>query len=274
MFPEDGPTSEGLDASGDGAVVVGWSDNADFNIEAYRWTAGGGMVGLGFLSASVQNSEARGVSADGSVVTGYSNNDDGPEAFMWTAAGGMVGLGVLPGGSDNSQGYDVSADGSTIVGYSHSPSGFQAFRWTAADGMVGLGDLPGGPFFSEAYGVSADGSVIVGKGDATSGGPSNPGTAFVWTSALGMLSIKDALLASGETEVADWQLSAALAVSADGTTIVGSGTNAAGSSEAWMVTMTAEVPEPATWILGLLGVGALAIARHFGRRGRAHPTSR
>ena len=54
--------------------------------------------GLGFLSG-ILNSEARAVSADGTVVVGMSNVNSGLEAFRWTLASGMVGLGDLPGGN-------------------------------------------------------------------------------------------------------------------------------------------------------------------------------
>ena len=59
-----------------------------------RRSDGAGMVGLGFLSKATlyQRSNAEGVSADGSVVVGYSKNADGAnEAFRWTSGGGMVG---------------------------------------------------------------------------------------------------------------------------------------------------------------------------------------
>src|SRR5690606_6293045 len=56
------------------------------------------FLGLGDLPGGSFWSEARGVSADGSTVIGFSLRENGQEAFRWTEAGGMVGLGVLPGG--------------------------------------------------------------------------------------------------------------------------------------------------------------------------------
>ena len=51
------------------------------------------------MNAAASNANA--VSADGSVVVGYSSSAaSGPfatEAFRWTQAGGIVGLGDLPG---------------------------------------------------------------------------------------------------------------------------------------------------------------------------------
>ena len=105
--------------------------------QAFRWTASTGMVGLGDLPGGTFNSDARGVSADGSVVVGNARARS-TRRSRWTAAGGMVPLGTLPG-ENASLGLAVSADGSVVVG-----GGGEAWRWTAADGMEPLGDLPGG----------------------------------------------------------------------------------------------------------------------------------
>ncbi|MFN9671471.1 MAG: hypothetical protein ACK552_02380, partial [Microcystis sp.] len=122
--------------------------------------------GLGDLPGGSFSSEAYGVSANGSVVVGYSSSSAGSQAFRWTQGTGMVGLGDLLGGGFFSRSRGVSADGSVVVGEGNSSAGAiggnEAFRWTQATGMVGLGDLPGGRFKSSANGVSADGSVVVG----------------------------------------------------------------------------------------------------------------
>jgi probable HAF family extracellular repeat protein len=80
--------------SADGSVVVGNSQSnsaVGFNDEAFRWTADGGMVGLGFLPAGGGfGGTATGVSADGSFVVGWDCCPLGSEAFRWTADIGMV----------------------------------------------------------------------------------------------------------------------------------------------------------------------------------------
>ena len=156
-------SSVAWDVSADGSVVVGtssrWNSNTDSSErEACRWTAGGGILGLGFLPGH-QSSNATAVSADGSVVVGTSEDtlDGQTQAFRWTQAEGMEGLGFLPG-ADSSTATGASDDGSVVVGY----SGNEAFRWTAGEGMVGLGSLPPVPNWSPAADVSADGSVVVG----------------------------------------------------------------------------------------------------------------
>jgi probable HAF family extracellular repeat protein len=64
--------SRGFGVSHDGSVVVGTSPSANGRAEAFRWTAGGGMVGLGDLPGAEFFSEAKGASANGSVVVGHS----------------------------------------------------------------------------------------------------------------------------------------------------------------------------------------------------------
>jgi probable HAF family extracellular repeat protein len=218
-LPGDGG-STALAVSGNGLVVVGSSGfqqyvGAPGNYQAFRWTAGSGMVGLGHLPGYT-NSDALAVSGNGSVVVGRNGYQDldyvgAPgkyQAFRWTAGSGMAGLGYLPG-TTNSSANGVSADGSVIVG----TSGIQAFRWTAGSGMVGLGYLPGDNS-SSANGVSGDGSIVVGNGGY--------GEAFRWTAGSGMQSLWDLLVTNG-LNLDPGLVPGASGISADGNTIVGFG---------------------------------------------------
>jgi len=207
--------------------------------------------GLGDLPGGSFASSASGVSADGLVVVGTSISSSGfneHEAFRWTSGGGMVGLGYLSGFDFYSGAVGVSADGSVVVG----AGGGGAFRWTSGGGMVYLGNLghPGGATSSSASGVSADGSVVVGRATSTAGDE-----AFLWTSGGGMVSVRDFLVNHGVSNLTDWTLAEATGVSADGRTIVGTGTNPDGNSEAWIAT----VPEPATFTLGVIGLACACL---------------
>jgi autotransporter-associated beta strand protein/probable HAF family extracellular repeat protein len=243
--------SRALGVSGDGSVVVGQSYfSSSETYKAFRWTASTGMTGLGTLPGD-NGSAANAISADGSVIVGFSYNiatNPGPQAaFRWTQSGGMTGLGFLPG-MDHSIATAVNANGSVIVGnsYTFSTTGGvnpnEAFRWTNSTGMVGLGYLPGG-VVSIATGVSADGSVVVGQSFI---GDDNQ--AFRWTQSLGMQSIAGILSANGDS--VGMQLNFASGVSADGITIVGSGTVAFGDLGAWV----ARIPINAFALLDMQGV--------------------
>jgi len=202
-------TSDGRMAiSADGLTAVGYRQLESDSYEAFYWTVSSGIIGLGYLPGG-NLSTAAGVSADGSVVVGYSTSSLGGQAFRWTEAEGMVGLHDLPGGKFYSTAYDVSADGSVVVGFSGSESAvdYEAFRWTASNGMIGLGDLPGGEYESRAYAVSADGLVVVGYSESDSGEQ-----AFRWTESEGMSGLGYLWLGG---------FSQAYGISPDGSVVVG-----------------------------------------------------
>lgn len=125
--------------------------------------------GLGALSAPTPRSGARGVSADGSVVVGYSARTSGNEAFRWTAEDGMVGLGDFPGGTFFSEASGVSGDGAVVVGRGRDADDGEddAFRWTAETGLVP-------PAISSAAGPAAAPSRPPPTGPSSSAAASAP----------------------------------------------------------------------------------------------------
>lgn len=174
FLPEDQPEpfyssfSFSQAISSDGQVVVGSSastKHVDRGDQAFRWTMGEGMIGLGFLPGESQ-STATAVSADGSVVVGMS----GMTAFRWTEQEGLFAIGSFNPSA-------VSADGAVVVGTTlNFPS--EAVIWTAAAGMRPLEtylqdelniNLPGWLGLTEAVGISDDGLVIAGNGVNASG---------------------------------------------------------------------------------------------------------
>ncbi len=217
-FLPGGVYSRATAVSGDGSVVVGVNGvptGAYPDVyEAFRWTRGGGMTGLGDLPGGTFFSLATGVSRDGGVVAGYSLA--GPslyEGFRWTPGHGLQSLGRLPSGTIGQFPTGVAGNGQAIVGYLQLGSGVhEAFRWTATSGTVGLGDLPGGGSYSIAQGTSDDGRVVVGGGTTASGG-----RAFRWVEGSGMQDI--GTLPGGN-------FSWAYGVSPDGTQVVGESTTA------------------------------------------------
>jgi len=195
------------------------------------------LTWLGTLGGPL--SLAYGVSADGSVVVGFSlsqgQSGNPVRAFRWTQATGMQDLGALGSNWFNqSTAHGVSADGSVVVGWANgSNPQIRAFRWTQATGMQDLGDL--GSRFSVAYGVSADGSVVVG---ATANAAAQE-RAFRWTQATGMQDL-GTLPGSSESE--------AHGVSADGSVVVGLARNASGLVRAFRWTQATGMQD-----LGTLG---------------------
>ena len=163
---------------------------------------------LGFLSGTpFQSSNASALSANGRVVVGdgYRTNFNYHCAFRWTQPGGMVPI-VTTG--DVSYARGVSSNGAVVVGWRHTPVG--AFRWISG---TGANSLPTGSQYGQlAFAASADGNVIVGmhnwygtEFDVAVKWVGNGGPQFL------------GLLPGGDS-------SRALAVSADGSAVVGHGT--------------------------------------------------
>ncbi len=118
------------DVNSDGTVVVGnsykWSSSTGYTfLDAFRWTASGGMQDFGVLAGD-QFSYATAVNGDGSIVAGTSyrvSSGHVARAFLWTQQLGMVelsahlaALGLDLTGWDLGEVRAISADGSAMVG--------------------------------------------------------------------------------------------------------------------------------------------------------------
>ena len=139
-------TANGVSA--DGNVVVGSIDRITGIVEAFRWTASDGEIGLGLLPGGSNFSYASAVSAMDMSSSVAAKALSGMEAFRWTEAGGMIGLGDLPGGNFSSSATDTTADGSIVVGSSNVFSGEppvipdgDPFIWDETHGMRNLVDV-------------------------------------------------------------------------------------------------------------------------------------
>gem|GEM_PF-3314869 len=177
LEPVPGDTSsEAVWMSADGSVVAGTSSHGGGEGQAFRWTAGGGVVGLGLLPTTTTcGLLTLPANVDGSVLYGLC----GSNAFRWTASSGIVSLGSLPG-YERLVPFGMSTDGNAISGVAvNGGNDSQVFYWSADGGLLGLGFLPGDaqsgirPFRA----MSDDGSVVVGYGDSG---------AFRWTKTSGM----------------------------------------------------------------------------------------
>jgi probable HAF family extracellular repeat protein len=172
----------------------------------------------------------------------------------------MQGLGDVAGGAFNSQAYAVSADGNVVVGHSAIVNNDEApFRWTAATGIVGLNN-PTGSVQTFASSVSNDSNTIGGY--AYFNAPSFHSSAAIWDAAHGTRLMQDALATDYGLTLPGWTLTSVFAISDDGRTIIGNGTNPAGKTEGWIAT----VPEPsAVWQLCCAVLGVLLITAERSR---------
>jgi probable HAF family extracellular repeat protein len=236
ILPSDGgfEMSLAVDISGDGNSIVGYGSAPNTPASAaLLWTTSMGLTSLGFLAedepdgVNISQSFSYAISTDGSTVVGASSStvhqDRGSEAFRWTQGEGMVALGILTGEIDSTA-TAVSVDGSVIVG----TSGFNAFRWTPEGGMQ-----PIGQFLPTA--VSADGNVVVGTSHFRD-------LAMIWTPETSAQPLQTYLQEQLNLTLPGWQaLYEVNGISADGSTIAGTGLNAAGLTEAFLATIGSSV---------------------------------
>ncbi len=215
--------------SQDGTTVVGnahqspWNtDPWDRETEAFRWTEGGGIQSLG-IPGGYSGTAASNVSGDGSVVVGNVWNDSQVAyGFRWTLTNPVTGDGTMvflegfAGGSAHSGANGVTADGTVVVGYGTPASGQQqASRWNADGTIESLGNLASNPFlWSVAGDVSSDGEVVVGTGYRGAAFNNNM-EAYIWTQATGMVGL------GTDLPEGHYDDTSALAVSADGSIVVG-----------------------------------------------------
>ena len=233
LLPAAGASSASA-ISSDGRVVVGTIQSDTGLAQPCRWI-GRGQPDFLTLLPGVLRASADGVSSDGSVVVGWCDlgNYQG-HAYRYSADGrSMMDLGVAPG-TGYSSGFAVSGDGAVAVGESFDPSypGIErAFRWTSATGMVDLG-YPSTFIGAIAIDTNADGSVVAVQAyNLTSVQPFD--RAMIWDARNGLRFVSQ-ILTAASVSLDGWILRSVVAISADGSVVVGRGTNPAGNTEPWI----------------------------------------
>jgi probable HAF family extracellular repeat protein len=217
-------------------------------------SASASFIPLGVVDGLVVN----GSSADGVYIVGqYLDANGDPIAMRWDVTGGAgpEALGELPTGSVWSEAFATSGDGSVVVGSSliehptkPNTDRTEAFIWEAG-AMTGLGflEVSNGNDLSVATAISADGAVVAGRSHVSDPNHQAKKTseAFVW----------EAGVMTGLGFLADDGLdyhSEALAVSGDGSVIVGLASNTDPSDP------TQSVDEAFRWEAGVMtGLGFL-----------------
>jgi uncharacterized membrane protein len=109
----------------------------------------------------------RSVSADGSVITGYTLSNGRRTPFRWSETSGVITLGWLqPSGNGNAEGKSVSDNGIHIVGTESYPAqpfddpSSVGFRWSPGNNMMALSSS--GPGFRRSANAVADTGRAVG----------------------------------------------------------------------------------------------------------------
>lgn len=218
--------------SADGQVIVGYASSASGR-EAFRWT-NNVMTGLGDLAGGAFQSEANAVTPDGARVTGY-GTPGGVNIFVWTALDGMQDY------YSAARAYDLSDDGSVLVGHINSTFVIpdiitinyrRAARWNNGVATVVGPELSGGGegYDSVFNGVAADGALVVGS--SRIGGTHR---AISHDFFNGVRDLKSMLIDAGVDAITNWTLTAATAISDDGSVVVGYGVNPDGNQEAWVI---------------------------------------
>lgn len=139
--------------------------------------------GLGHLGGQ---SQAFGVSADGSVVVGSVSGSGNLRyvGFRWDAENGMVPLGALSQTSRYTAASGISGDGSTVVGVAEEANGQRrAVLWEGTVGPIVLEDLEISSQWTQAFWAEAStfgGAVVVGQ---------SRGHAFRWDPENGTVSL-------------------------------------------------------------------------------------
>jgi uncharacterized membrane protein len=246
----DQEISSGWGISGDGRSIVGLGWVSAGSAHAIQWREGGSVMDLG-STVTGRSSRANAVNQDGSVVAGWQDATTGfRQGVVWV--GGVQTLISVPGtGAPLSEASAVSASGQWVVG-SGSVADNQAWRWSAAGGVEFLGNIFDPAWRGFATAISGDGDRIVGF-YRDNGSPIGEG--FLWTPSGGMVNLTDYVHSLG-IDTGGVSLVDPLAISADGSTIVGvglSGFNLVG----FVVKLPASVPEPTSFAGVATGVAVL-----------------
>ena len=271
------PMNESIGISADGKTIVTGHVGPDGNTDPAMWQQATGWVDLGHPERGCvldgNWGDAWSVSGNGSVVVGLAWYCPGAEAFQWTKQDGMVALNHPPRAS--SRATAISADGSTIVGFYEDPvQGFRRpVRWVSGKMDLFLGDVPGeaigvssqgrqivgqaagsgngiafyasetsgmkslgvlgGTDQSVAVGVS-DTGIVIGASISSYTWVSQP---FIWTSQIGLRRLQATLVHFGAVIPEGLTLTNVLAISNDGTTIVGLWQDASFNQGPWIATL-------------------------------------
>ncbi|MGD0632599.1 MAG: hypothetical protein ABR987_25015 [Terracidiphilus sp.] len=219
----------GWGINGNGNIVVGLAWTCT-DAEGFIWTSKTGALSLGFPVGN--SSRASAISANGKTIVGFWEGDSGRRPVRWVSFGRPD---LFLGANAMGEAYAVTSDGSTLVGQNVPPKAPEAiaFVYSDAAGVTYLGTLSGkSSDQSFANGISDQGIVVGWSGNFRSGYEG-----FIWTPETGLLPLQTALNNLGANIPSTVTLITPLAISADGSTIVGTGTDNRQSIN-WIATLS------------------------------------
>lgn len=218
----------GFDLNHDGSQAVGlaWTCQGG---QAFHWSRATGMVGLS-PGLNQPTSRATAMADDGGLIIGFLHH---PQLKYrrpaWWGADGQINL--YGGPVLRGEALNVDSTGQMVVGYHLEDKVEQAHFWTADEGVVSLGSLSGMSWDSSRATHVSDQGEIFGFSTHSGWGISE---AFVWDRFDGMVRLQDHLEEQGASLPDNIWLDRVLALSSDGSTILGSWTNAQNKSGYWL----------------------------------------
>lgn len=208
--------------SGDASTIVGLGYTAEGGqggAHAISWTEATGVIDLG---STVPNSfsRANATNLDGSVIGGWQDKASGfRQGAVWI--NGEQQLVEFPNGEGAGEVITISNNGIWAGGIGNFANNFQAWRWNQETGIETLGPPTTPGYRGATSGLNEDGTIAVGY-YSPNGLPAIFGEGFIWTEAQGVVELNEYAASLG-IDTQGVILSLPLDISADGSTVVGSG---------------------------------------------------
>jgi hypothetical protein len=230
----DGNWGDAWGVNHDGSIVVGLSWYCP-GAEGFEWTSQNGIVGLGHPSGA--SSRATSISADGSTIVGFWEDPTmgNRQPVRWVSGTSDLFLGNIAG-----EAIAASSDGSQIVGQAADSTGNgRGFYYTKAGGLIDLGVLSGNKTDqSVAFGLS-DSGIVIGTSINPFFWTSKP---FLWSQHIGIQPLQKILVRAGAAIPQGVTLFSVLAISANGSAMVGQYQDAKLNVGSWIAYIPPQTP--------------------------------
>jgi probable HAF family extracellular repeat protein len=225
------PTGAATGVSADGSIIVGYSVSPNstefFGTEAFRWTSSTGMVGLGDLAGGPLQSRALDVSRDGASILGSGSLVVPSDHSALWFANQVSDLGSIT----QTDLFHISADGQTFVGRAASRGLVinDGIRFEISQLDFILGDT------SYISGISGNGALAGGSMNINAQTARGAGRAYIWDQASGARLLQPLLTTTFGLDLTGWELNTVIAISDDGSTLIGRGFSPGGDQLGWVV---------------------------------------